>query len=36
MECRQTGEKPLPDPTLTQVYDATWRHYATMYIILEW
>ena len=36
-ERRQEGENPLPDPTLTQVYDdATWRHYATMYIILEW
>ena len=36
MGCHQKGEKPLPDTMLTQVYDATWRHYGTMYIILEW
>ena len=24
------GNKPLPEPMLTQIYVAIWRHYATM------
>ena len=26
MACHQTGDKPLPEPMLTKVCDATWHH----------
>ena len=30
MDCHWTGDKPLPEPMLTQIYDAIWHHWATM------
>ena len=30
MACRLTGDKPLPEPTLTQLADAYMRHYGEM------
>ena len=31
-----SGKKPLPEPILSQIYVAIWRHYATMGQLTHW